>query len=74
MLIEQITKFQLRGSGSPVRTCDPLTSNFYDTIKSLSGLLFTAKLLQEAMYLTSPCLGQITKFNSKFKHLKVFWT
>ena len=28
--------------------------------KSLSGLLFTAKILHEAVYLTSPYLGQIT--------------
>ena len=28
--------------------------------KSSSGLLFTAELLQEAMYFTSPYLGQIT--------------
>ena len=28
--------------------------------KSLSGLLFTAKIMQETLFLTSPYLGHIT--------------
>ena len=38
--------------------------------ESLSGLLFTAKILHEATYLTSPYLGQITKFNPKMEDFK----
>ena len=38
--------------------------------KSSSGLLFTAEILQEAMYFTSPYLGQITKFNPKMQVFK----
>ena len=50
MLIEQIIEFELRGPGYPGRTCR----------NSLSGLLFTAKILQKAMCLTSPYMDQIT--------------
>ena len=33
-------------------------------------LLFTAKILQETMQLSSPYLGQITKFNTKMQDFK----
>ena len=64
MLIEQIIKFELRGPG-------PLVVHLLLHLvifmikqkclkKSLSGLLFTAKILHEEMYLTFSYLGQIT--------------
>ena len=62
MFIEQIIEFELMESGSPGRTYSYKWQN-----KNLSRnifmwivLLFTAKILQEAMYLTSPYLDQIT--------------
>ena len=63
MLIEQILK--LRGPGPPGRICTSRTGCFHDkTIifkENISiGFLFIAKILQEAMYFTSPYLGQIT--------------
>ena len=62
MLIEQI--FKLRWPGPPGRICVPITSCFHDkTIISKQNTqlhCYTAKILQEAMYLTSPYLGQIT--------------
>ena len=65
MLIEQISELQLSGPGPPGRTCTPITDYFHEKNKnlkgkSLSGLLFTAKILQETMHLTSPYLDQIT--------------
>ena len=65
MLIEQIIEFQLRGPGPPGLTCTPIAGYFHNETKnlqrkSLRGLLFTAKILLEAMYLTLPHLGQIT--------------
>ena len=45
--------------------------------KSSSGLLFTAKILQEAMCLTYPYMDQITynqNFTPQCKILNVFWT
>ena len=63
LLIEQI--FELREPGPPGRTCTPTTGCFHDkTIiskgKYSTGLLFTSKISQEAMYSTFPYLGQIT--------------
>ena len=63
MLIEQ--NFQLRGPGPPGRICTPITGCFHDkTLTSKKNfrvdLLFTAKILQETMYFTSPYQGQIT--------------
>ena len=65
MLIERIIELQLRGPGPPGRTCTPITGYCHDKTKiskekSLSGLLFTAKMLQETMHLTFPYLDQIT--------------
>ena len=63
MLIEQI--FELREPGLSGRTCTPTTGCFQGkTIilkgKHSTGLLFTAKILQEAMHFTSFYQGQIT--------------
>ena len=62
MHIEQ--NFELRGPGPHGRICTPITGCFHDKAKSLgkslSGLLITAKILQEAIYFTFPYLGQIT--------------
>ena len=64
MLIEQVIEFELRTFGPPGRICTPTTGYFHDKTKisrkSLSGLLFTAKILQEVMYRTSPYLSQTT--------------
>ena len=74
MLIEQI--FDLRGPGPPGRRCTPIISCFHNkTIisknKFLSGLLFTAKILQEAMYFTSPTRAKsLAKFNPRMQDFK----
>ena len=66
MLIEQIIEIELWGPGPPGRTSYPvaawLTSWQNKNLwrKSSSGLLFTAKILQETMCLTSPYMDQIT--------------
>ena len=59
MLIEQIVEFELRGPRPPSRTCPPKLVIFKTKQMSLkedlsSGLLLTPKILQKAMYLTSP--------------------
>ena len=58
MLIEQIIEFELRGSVPHGRTFTPISGYFHEkTIickKIFDGLLFTAKILHEAMYPTSP--------------------
>ena len=64
MLIEQIIEFKLRESRFPGRTCTPTTCYFHDKTKiskrkSASGLVIAAKILQEAMHLTSLYLSQI---------------
>ena len=64
MLIEQIIEFELRGAWAPWPYMTPSTGYFHDKTKisqrkSVSGLLFTAKILLEAMYLTSLYVGQI---------------
>ena len=65
MLVEQIIEIESRGPGPPGRTCTPKTGYCHDKTKiskkkSSSGLLFTAKMLQETMHLTFPYLDQIT--------------
>ena len=64
MLIEQIIEFGLRKQGLLDDTCTPKLVILMTTQKSLerssSGLLFTAKIMQEAMYLISSYLGQTT--------------
>ena len=61
-LMEQI--FELRGLGPPGRmySYNWLFSKQNNNLqgKYLTGLLFTAKILREAMFLTSSYLGQIT--------------
>ena len=68
MLIEQIIRFESREPRSPGRIYTYTTGYFHDMTKQKSLrnivewniLLFTAKILQDAMYLTSPYQGQIT--------------
>ena len=67
MLIEQIIEFELKGPGPLNRTCPKLVifvtkqKSFKEDLRvDFTGLLFTAKILQEAMYLTSPYSGQIS--------------
>ena len=65
MLIEQIIEFEWRGPGPFGHTCYSCNCLFSWKNKNLekkpsSGLLFTAKILSEAMWLTSLYLGQIT--------------
>ena len=60
MLIEQVIEFKLMGPGPPGRACTSTTGYFHDKTKSSRGSLFTVKILQEAMHLTSPHLNQIT--------------
>ena len=58
MRIEQIV--ELRGPGPPDRICTIITSCFHDkTIISKVNIRLDSYLLQEAMYFTSPYLGQI---------------
>ena len=65
MLNEQIIEFELKGPGAPWSYMYSynwliLWQSKNPEGKSSSGLLFTAKILQEARYLTFPYLGQIT--------------
>ena len=64
MLLEQIIKFESRVAG---RTCIPKTGYFPDNTKIAPANLrvnyLWLKMLQKAMYLASPDLGQVTKFN-----------
>ena len=68
MLIEQIIEFELRKPWPPSRICTSTTGYFHDMTKQKSPrnfvkwviLLFTVKILLDAMYLTFPYLGQIT--------------
>ena len=68
MLIKQIIEFELRGPGLPNRICTS-TTGFFQNMKKQKSLknivewiilLFTAKILHEAGYLTSSHLRQIT--------------
>ena len=58
MLIEQIIKVEWREPGPPGRTCISITAYFHDKRKSSSGLLFTAKILQEECALFPPTWGK----------------
>ena len=64
MLIKQTIQFEMSGPGPPGRTCTLKLVIFMTRQKSLGrssfGSLFTAKILQEALHLTSRYLGQIT--------------
>ena len=77
MLIEQSTKFELRGLG-PLAEHELLNWLFswetkFSHGRSSSGLLFTAKILQEAGILLFPTRAKsLTKLNAKmqgFKHV-----
>ena len=75
MLIEQIIEFQLRGLG-PLAVRVLFKWLFSWQNKNLQGkfwseLLFTAQILQEAMYLASPTWAKsLTKFNPKMQDFK----
>ena len=65
MLIEQIIEFELRGLGPLVVHVLLQLVIFVTKQKSLKKnllgqVLFTAKIFQKAMYVTSPYLDQIT--------------
>ena len=64
MLIKQIIEYQLKGAWAPwpYMYYNWLTSwqNKNLQEKSSSGLLFTAKILHEALCFTSPYMDQIT--------------
>ena len=72
LLIEQIIEFELIGPGPPgcnvhvLQQLVILSKNQKE--KSSKGLLFSAKILHEAMYFAFPYLGQITsKFNPRMQ-------
>ena len=75
MLIEQINEFELRGHG-PLTVHGLLQLVIFMTKqtslkKSSSRLSFTAKILQEVMYFTSPSWAKpLTKFNTKMQDFK----
>ena len=76
MLIEQIIEFELGGGGFPGCTCIPTTDYFYDKAiiykeRSLRGLLFTAKILEEAMIVTRGGVEDI-RLEAKAKNTKKF--
>ena len=80
MLIEQIIEFEVRGIG-PLAVHVPLQLVFFITNqKSLKNifkwfiLLFSSKILQEAIYLIPSTWAKPQKFNPKLKILNVFWT
>ena len=65
MLIEQITEFELKGSGPPGRTCSAITGYFHDKTKiSKENLQMDYYLLlnycKRQRTFTSPNLGQTT--------------
>ena len=60
MLIEQNIEFELRRPGPPGRICTLQLVIFTTKQNFSSGLLFAAKILQEAMYFTFSYLGQIS--------------
>ena len=75
MLIKQNIEFELIGPGPSGRTCTSITGYFHKKNlkgKSLSVLSFTAKILQKAMFLTSPTWAKYLnhlqiKFNNKLQ-------
>ena len=81
MLMKQIIKFQLRGPGPPgcrrvlYHWLFPWQNKNFEE-KSSSGFLFTAQILQEAIYLTSPIPGQnhLQNLTPKCKILNMFWS
>ena len=68
MLIEQFNEFKLIGAGPLGLSYTPITGYFHNKAKipneNLQVIYFFAiKILQEAMYVTSHRLGQITYKN-----------
>ena len=79
MLIEQIVEFELRRTGPLGRLCTSTTGYFHYMTKQKSLrnivewiiLLFTAKILQEAMYRAFPIWAKSrTKFNHQMQDFK----
>ena len=61
MLLEQMIEFEFRGPKSHGRICTPTTGYFHVQNlqgNSSTGSLFTAKILQEALFLTFPLSGR----------------
>ena len=65
MLVEQIIEFELRGPRLHGCTCNPKTGHYCDNIKIAEAnfrvnYYSPLKILQKAMYLIFPYLGQAT--------------
>ena len=78
MLIEQIIELESRVPGPLVVHIFLKLVIFMTNQKSskanLRGHYLMLKMLQKAMYLDFPDLGQITKFTPKCQILNVYWT
>ena len=77
MLIEQIIEFKSRVPGSLVVHIFVKLVIFMTKQNSKSNFganYLMLEMLQKAIYLASPDLGRVTKFNPKCKILNVFWT
>ena len=76
MLNEQIIKFELKGPGSPGRTCTLITGQFYDKIKISKknrrvGYYLLLKYCGRQCNLLSPTWAKsLTKFNTKMRDFK----
>ena len=59
MFIEQIIEFELKGPGSPCRTCNLQTGYFYDKTRiSKKKIFFSSEILLTAEYIANgnvPC-------------------
>ena len=77
MLVEQIIEFESRVRGSLVIHLFLELVIFMTKQNSKANLAahyLMLEMLQKAIYLASPDLGQVTKFNPKCKILNLFWT
>ena len=70
MLIEQIIELELRKPGPLGCTCALQLVISITKQKFSSELLFTAKILQEAMYTIPTSTKSLTKFNPKMEDFK----
>ena len=74
MFVEQIIEFELRGPGSPIRTCTTKPGYFHNKTKSLKQILeqlLTAKNITESNVLASFTWAKsLTKFNPQMQDLK----
>ena len=77
MLIEQIIEFEVRGLGPTGRTYAPTAGYFHDNTKISKEYLqvdyFYYLLLKYCMWQCALLPKSLTKFNRKFKILKVLW-